>query len=136
MTTLLAMLNAKGLDITQVPVSAKDFSRLLKLLEGGSINATAAKAVFEEMVESGKVPEKIVEEKGLEQVSDQPKLEKIVGAIILDNPKEAAAYRDGKTKLFSFFMGQVMKQTRGKADPKIVTPLIKSKLDKAQLAKS
>jgi aspartyl-tRNA(Asn)/glutamyl-tRNA(Gln) amidotransferase subunit B len=136
MTTLLAMLNAKGLDITQSKVSAAAFSSLLKLLEQGSINASAAKTVFEEMVASGKDPREIVEKNGLEQMSDQAELEKIVEAIIIDNPKEAAAYRDGKTKLFSFFMGQVMKQTRGKADPKIVTPLIKSKLDKDQLARS
>jgi aspartyl-tRNA(Asn)/glutamyl-tRNA(Gln) amidotransferase subunit B len=128
MTTLLAMLNAKGLDIPQSTVSARAFSSLLKLLEQGNINATAAKAVFEEMAASGKDPEKIVQEQGLEQVSDQTELDTIVAAVIMDHPEEAAAYRGGKTKLFSFFMGQVMKKTRGKADPKVVTPLIKSKL--------
>jgi aspartyl-tRNA(Asn)/glutamyl-tRNA(Gln) amidotransferase subunit B len=132
MTTLLAMLNAKGLDITQSKVSAQQFSSLLKLLEQGRINATAAKTVFEEMVETGSPAEAIVREKGLEQVSDHIELEKIVDQIILDNPEEAAAYAGGKTKLFSFFMGQVMKQTRGKADPKVITPLIKIKLAKTQ----
>ncbi len=128
MTTLLGMLNTKGLNITQSPVTAAAFSTLLQLLEKGSINANAAKTVFEEMAASGKEPGVIVKEMGLEQVSDQSELEEIVTGIINDNPDEAAAYRDGKTKLFSFFMGQVMKKTRGKADPKIVTPLIKSKL--------
>jgi aspartyl-tRNA(Asn)/glutamyl-tRNA(Gln) amidotransferase subunit B len=128
MTTLLGMLNAKGLSINSSPVSAEAFSSLLQLMEKGTINANAAKSVFDQMVETGKAPEKIVTEKGLEQVSDQRELEEIVDLIILDNPEEAAAYRGGKTKLFSFFMGQVMKKTRGKADPKIVTPLIKSKL--------
>ena len=61
-------------------------------------------------------------------MSDHTELEQMVDAVILENPDEAAAYRGGKTKLFSFFMGQVMKKTRGKADPKVVTPLIKSKL--------
>ena len=128
MTTLMGMLNAKGLDITQSPVSAQAFASLLMLLEKGSINANAAKAVFEEMTESGKAPEAIVKEKGLEQVSDQSELEGMVDEVIKDNPDEALAYKNGKTKLFSFFMGQIMKKTRGKADPKIVTPLLKSKL--------
>ncbi len=128
MTTLMGMLNTKGLDIDQSPVSAKAFSRLLGLLEGGSINANAAKTVFEAMVESGDAPESIVKEKGLEQVSDQGELEAMVDEVIQNNPSEAEAYRNGKNKLFSFFMGQIMKKTRGKADPKVVTPLLKSKL--------
>ena len=128
MTTLMGMLNTKGLDINQSPVSAKAFSKLLGLLEGGSINANAAKTVFEAMVESGNDPESIVKEKGLEQVSDQGELEAMVDEVIQNNPSEAEAYRNGKNKLFSFFMGQIMKKTRGKADPKVVTPLLKSKL--------
>ena len=128
MTTLMGMLNAKGLDITQSPVPAQAFSSLLLLLEKGSINANAAKTVFEEMAATGTPPEAIVKEKGLEQVSDQSELEGMVDEVISDNPDEAEAYRNGKTKLFSFFMGQIMKKTRGKADPKVVTPLLKSKL--------
>ena len=128
MTTLLGMLNAKGLGISQSPISALSFSTLLQLLEKGTINATTAKTIFEEMIGSGKDPVTIVREKGLEQVSDHSELERLVDAVIRDNPKETAAYREGKTKLFSFFMGQLMKKTQGKADPKIVTPLLKSKL--------
>jgi len=128
MTTLMGMLNTKGIEICDSPVSAHGFSKLLGLLESSRINANAAKTVFEEMVETGKDPEAIVKEKGLEQVSDQGELEAMVDEIIKENPEEAKAYRDGKTKLFSFFMGQVMKKTRGKADPKVVTPMLKSKL--------
>ncbi|WDP92648.1 MAG: Asp-tRNA(Asn)/Glu-tRNA(Gln) amidotransferase subunit GatB [Desulfobacter sp.] len=128
MTNLMGMLNAKGLDIADSPVTAADFSKLLALMEKGSINARAAKSVFEEMAETAKDPEAIVKEKGLEQVSDQGELEVMVEDVIKENPDEAEAYRNGKTKLFSFFMGQIMKKTRGKADPKIVTPLLKSKL--------
>ncbi len=128
MTTLMGMLNAKGLDISNSPVSATAFSELLALIEKGSINANAAKTVFEEMTETGKAAAAIVKEKGLEQVSDQSELEGLVEEVIRENPEEAEAYRNGKTKLFSFFMGQIMKKTRGKADPKVVGPLIKSKL--------
>ncbi len=127
-TNLLGMLNTKSLDIDQSPVSASDFSELLGLLENGKINANAAKLVFEQMVETGKAPKEIVQEKGLEQVSDTGELEALVQEVIKENPDEVLAYRDGKTKLFSFFMGQVMKKSRGKADPKLVTPLLQSKL--------
>jgi aspartyl-tRNA(Asn)/glutamyl-tRNA(Gln) amidotransferase subunit B len=85
--------------------------------------------VFEEMAETGNDPETIVKQKGLEQVSDSGELTALVDEILAENPEEVAAYRNGKTKLFGFFMGQVMKQTRGKADPKIVTPILQSKLE-------
>ncbi|MCG8567215.1 MAG: Asp-tRNA(Asn)/Glu-tRNA(Gln) amidotransferase subunit GatB, partial [Desulfobacterales bacterium] len=128
MTMLLGMLKAQNVDITESPVDATAFGKLLMLLEKGTINARAGKTVFEEMVESGKDAATIVKEKGLEQVSDSGELEAMVDAVISENPDEAEAYRGGKTKLFSFFMGQIMKKTRGKADPKVVTPMLKSKL--------
>ena len=95
-TTLMGMLNAKGIDITESPVSAKNFSKLLELLEKGSINANAAKTVFEEMAETGKAPDAIVKEKGLEQVSDSSELEAMVDEVIKENPEEAQSYRNGK----------------------------------------
>ncbi len=128
-TTLLGLLNAKGVDITGSPVSPEHFSALMKLLESGTITATVAKTVFEEMADTGKDPDAIVRQKGLEQVSDTSELTDLVDTILASNPEEVAAYRNGKTKLFSFFMGQVMKQTRGKADPKTVTPILQAKLE-------
>ncbi|MFA5905241.1 MAG: Asp-tRNA(Asn)/Glu-tRNA(Gln) amidotransferase subunit GatB [Desulfobacula sp.] len=128
MTTILGMLNAKGISITQSPVGPEAVSKLLLLIEKGKISAGAAKTVFDLMVETQKDPALIVKEKGLEQVSDTSELESAVMTVISENPEETAAYRDGKTKLFSFFMGQIMKKTKGKADPKIVTPLLKTKL--------
>ncbi len=80
------------------------------------------------MVSSAKDPEDIVKDKGLEQVSDHSELEEMVIQLMHENPAEVEAYNGGKTKLFSFFMGQIMKKTRGKADPKIITQLLKSKL--------
>jgi aspartyl-tRNA(Asn)/glutamyl-tRNA(Gln) amidotransferase subunit B len=127
-TTLLGLLNAKGVDITHSPVSAENFAALMGLLESNSITATVAKIVFEDMVQTGMDPKKIVKQKGLEQVSDSTELTSLVDHILLENPDEVAAFRSGKTKLFSFFMGQVMKQTRGTADPKTVTPILQSKL--------
>ncbi len=124
MTTLLGMLNTKGIPITQSPVTAEAVSKLLSLVENKKINASAAKIVFDIMVESLKDPEQIVQEKGLEQVSDTSELESAVMAVISENPEEAAAYREGKTKLFSFFMGRIMKKTKGKADPGIVKQIL------------
>ncbi len=128
MTSLLGVLKLKGLPILQSPVSANALSKLLMLVENNKINTNAAKAVFEQMAETRKDPETIVKEKGLEQVSDQSALESMVDKVIADNPDEVASYRHGKTKLFSFFMGQIMKETRGKADPKIVTKILKNSL--------
>ena len=127
LTTVLAMLNAKGIPITESPVKAGAVANLLLLLENKIINASAAKTVFDLMVETLKDPELIVREKGLEQVSDTSELESAVMAVINENPEETAAYRDGKTKLFSFFMGQVMKKTKGKADPGIVKQILNTK---------
>jgi aspartyl-tRNA(Asn)/glutamyl-tRNA(Gln) amidotransferase subunit B len=128
MTTLLGMLNSKGLQVEDSPVSSRSFAELLRLLESAKINANGAKIVFEEMCSTDKSPLAIVKEKGLEQVSDTSSLTKIVEAVLEENPDGLEAYRAGKTKLFSFFMGQIMKKTKGKADPKIVTALLKDLL--------
>lgn len=127
LTTVLAMLNARGISITESPVSAQAVGKLLVLVETRKINASAAKTVFDLMVETSKDPALIVQENGLEQVSDAFELESAVMAVINENPEETAAYRDGKTKLFSFFMGQVMKKTKGKADPAAVKQILNQK---------
>jgi aspartyl-tRNA(Asn)/glutamyl-tRNA(Gln) amidotransferase subunit B len=127
LTTVLAMLNARGISITESPVSAQAVGKLLVLVETRKINASAAKTVFDLMVETSKDPALIVQENGLEQLSDASELESAVMAVINENPEETAAYRDGKTKLFSFFMGQVMKKTKGKADPAAVKQILNQK---------
>ena len=128
-TTLLGLLNAKELSITESPVSPEAISELLLLIEKGKINLSIAKTVFELMVETSESPDKIVKEKGLEQVSDVSALESAIIDIINENPEETEAYKAGKTKLFSFFMGQIMKKTRGKADPKTARELLQQKIN-------
>ncbi|MEA1966652.1 MAG: Asp-tRNA(Asn)/Glu-tRNA(Gln) amidotransferase subunit GatB [Thermodesulfobacteriota bacterium] len=128
MGPVLGLLKTEELLIDASPVSAKSLAKLLKLLEQNKINAKAARTVFEEMVSSDKNPETIVSEKGLEQVSDKSELDNMVAEIIESNPAEYKAYKDGKTKLFSFFMGQIMKKSRGKADPKVITEILKKRL--------
>ncbi|MBF0301580.1 MAG: Asp-tRNA(Asn)/Glu-tRNA(Gln) amidotransferase subunit GatB [Desulfamplus sp.] len=137
MGPILAMVKSEGNTIEDPPIASTDLADILTLLEKNLINATAAKTIFEKMVslnrqfseESGRLKAaQLVKEMGLEQVSDQSELQTIVDEVISQNPSELEAYRNGKTKLFSFFMGQIMKKTRGKADPKIVTQLLNEKL--------
>ena len=96
---------------------------LLKLVEKGAISATASKGVFVEMVATGRDPEAIVKEKGLTQISDAAALESLAREIINANPKEAADYRGGKTKVLGFFVGQLMKQTKGQANPQLANEI-------------
>ncbi len=128
MGPVLGMLKSKGTDIENSPVKAGMLGELAELIEKKTITAGAAKTVFEEMVASGRKPVAIVKEKGLEQVSDNKEIEKIINQIIEANPAEVEAYKNGKTKLFGFFMGQIMKQTKGKADPGTVTKLLMARL--------
>jgi aspartyl-tRNA(Asn)/glutamyl-tRNA(Gln) amidotransferase subunit B len=101
---------------------------LVALIEDGTISGKIAKTVFEEMFESGQEPDKIVEDKGLKQVSDRGSIEPIIDEIIAANPESVEAYRAGKDKLFGFFVGQIMKKTGGKASPQMVNEILKEKL--------
>ncbi|MBW2193915.1 MAG: Asp-tRNA(Asn)/Glu-tRNA(Gln) amidotransferase subunit GatB [Deltaproteobacteria bacterium] len=129
MGPLLALLNAEGKTLSQSPVSARNLARLLKLIDDGVISGKIAKTVFEEMAKTGVSPEDIVKEKGLVQVTDASEIKTVVLQVLDGCPEEAAAYKGGKTKLFGFFVGQVMKETRGKANPKIVNEILKDILD-------
>ena len=128
MGPVLGLLKNNETTVDNIPIKAGFLAELLKLIETNAINANAAKTVFDEMVKTGKQAREIVKEMGLEQVSDQGALEKIVAKVMEANPKELEAYRNGKTKLLSFFMGQIMKLSCGKADPKIITQILKEKL--------
>ena len=128
MGSLLGLLNAAGKSVEQSPVSAPDLAQLLRLIDDGTISGKIAKTVFDEMARSGKGPRQIVAEKGLVQLSDSDAIADVVAKVIAGNPAEVDAYRNGKTKLLGFFVGQVMKETRGKANPKIVNDILKKKL--------
>jgi aspartyl-tRNA(Asn)/glutamyl-tRNA(Gln) amidotransferase subunit B len=129
MGSLLGLLNAAGKSIDQSPISAPDLARLLKLIDDGTISGKIAKTVFDEMARSGKPPRQIVEEKGLVQITDTDAIDDVVAKVISGNPEEVAAYKNGKTKLLGFFVGQVMKETRGKANPKMVNEILRKKLE-------
>jgi len=129
MGSLLATLNAKNKTIEDSPVSAERLAELLRLIDSGVISGKIAKTVFEEMAASGKAPEAIVREKGLVQVTDGDAIAEVVKKVLGDHATELSDYREGKTKLFGFFVGQVMKATRGKANPKMVNEILKKIID-------
>ena len=126
---LFALLNNKSIEITESPITSENLAKLINLIKDGTISGKIAKTVFEIMADNGKDPKKIVEEKGLKQQSDPKELEKIIDKVISDNPKNVEAYKSGKDKLFGFFVGQVMKQSNGKANPQLVNEILKKKLN-------
>ncbi len=114
--------------IGDCPVTPRLLAELLQLIEKGTISGKIAKTVFDEMYKTGKKPAAIVEEKGLVQVSDTGDIEKIIDEILAANPGQVEDYRGGKEKLFGFFVGQVMKASKGKANPSVVNELLLKKL--------
>ena len=126
---LFALLNEKNLEITDSPISSNNLSKLINLIKNGTISGKIAKTIFELMADGDKDPYKIVEEKGLKQQSDPKELEKIIDKIISENPKNVEAYKSGKNKLFGFFVGQIMKNSGGKANPQLVNEILKKKLN-------
>jgi len=127
---LFALLNDKNLEISNSPISAKNLSKLVNLIKNGTISGKIAKTVFELMIEGDKDPQIIVNEKGLKQQSDPKELEKLIDKIIEDNKEKVKEYKSGKDKLFGFFVGQAMKVSGGKANPKLLNEILKNKLSK------
>ncbi len=126
---LFAFLNKEYKSISQSPVSAENLGKLVALITNNTISGKIAKDVFEIMLETGENPEKIVEEKGLKQVSDTGEIEKIVDEVIASSPENVASYKAGKDKLLGWFVGQAMKASKGKANPSMLNDMIKQKLD-------
>lgn len=121
-------LNSSGKPVSQSLTSAEDLAELIVQVESGKINNNQAKEVFAEMFATGKPAAKVIEEKGFEQISDSSAIEKIVDEVIAANDANLAAYRGGNEKLFGFFVGQVMKASQGKANPKVVNDILRAKL--------
>ncbi|HEX3032180.1 MAG TPA: Asp-tRNA(Asn)/Glu-tRNA(Gln) amidotransferase subunit GatB [Bacillota bacterium] len=129
MGELSRLLNANSQEITACLVNPEHLAQLLKLMEKGTISSKIAKTVFEEMFATGKDPEKIVEEKGLVQISDEGAIAGIIDEVLAANPQSVADYKAGKKQSIGFLVGQVMKQTKGKANPAVVNKLLQEKLD-------
>ena len=129
MVELQGRLTDAGLEITQSPVAPENLARLIALIEDGTISGKIAKDVLNQMFESGTDPDTIIREKGLSQISDAGAVEAVVREVVRNNPEQAAQYRAGKEKVFAFFVGQVMKASRGKANPALVNDLLRKVLN-------
>ena len=127
-TELFGALNKEGLSLAESPITAESLGRLIELISDGTISGRIAKDVFVNMFESGEDALDIVERKGLTQISDAGAILELVESVISDNASKVAEFRNGKDKLFGFFVGQVMKKSQGKANPKLVNNLLKDKL--------
>ncbi len=128
MVELLGYLNKEGKEITESPIPPKALAELLSLLDQGIISGRIAKEVFEEMYQTGRAPSEIVKAKGLVQISDLEELARIVDQVLQENPGPVEDFKKGKEKSFTFLVGQVMKATKGKANPKLVNDLLREKL--------
>ncbi len=126
---VLRELRARGIGMADFQVRAGQLAEMIRMIGAGTISGKIAKTVFQEMVESGKAPGKIVEERGLIQISDEGALVAVVDRIVAAQPREVERYRGGEQKLLTFFVGQVMKETKGKANPKLVNQLLTERLD-------
>ncbi|MCE3254597.1 MAG: aspartyl/glutamyl-tRNA amidotransferase subunit [Rickettsiaceae bacterium] len=125
---LLGRMNKEGVSFENLKISAENLIELLDLIKDGTISGKIAKEVLDLMFASGDKAGKIIEEKGFKQVSDSGAVEKIIDLVMTNNPEKVAEYRSGKDKLFGFFVGQVMKESQGQANPAVVNEMLKQKL--------
>ncbi len=121
---LAGLLNTRGLDWDSCPLPAQHLAQLVELVERGTVNTPTAKAILEEALDSGRAPKAIVEEKGLAQISEAHQLRELAHRVVAQNPKAVADYRGGKEGALQFLVGQVMRETRGRANPQMVRQLL------------
>ena len=125
---LLRELEAAGMTASASPVPARELGALVRLIDEGQISGKQAKDVLIEMFKTSKSAQSIIDEQGLVQMSDEGEIDKIVDEVIAANPQQLASYRSGKEALFGFFVGQVIKASKGKANPKVVNERLRAKL--------
>ncbi|MEG4282034.1 Asp-tRNA(Asn)/Glu-tRNA(Gln) amidotransferase subunit GatB [Microcoleus sp. A006_D1] len=129
MGDITAYLKNEKLAIAEIPFQPQDLAELLGLIDAGTISGKIAKDILPELLANGGSPQKLVESKGLIQISDTGAIDRAIDAVLAANPKELEQYRAGKTKLLGFFVGKVMKETGGRADPKLTNELLVAKLN-------
>jgi aspartyl-tRNA(Asn)/glutamyl-tRNA(Gln) amidotransferase subunit B len=128
MGDVLRFLNEEKKEIRECPIIPAALAKMIRLIQEGTISGKMAKEVIEEMYRTGKAPEAIIKEKGLVQITDEFALAQTIAEIIGKNPNQVNEYRSGKEKVFGFFVGQAMKATQGKANPKLINDLLKKML--------
>lgn len=129
MTEVLKVINDEKISINEFPVSPENLGKLIQLINNNTISGKIAKEIFPEMLKTNKDPEEIVKEKNLIQITDTKEIENVVDKILSQNRKQVEEYLSGKDKVWGFLIGQIMRETKGKANPQIVNDLLKNKLD-------
>jgi aspartyl-tRNA(Asn)/glutamyl-tRNA(Gln) amidotransferase subunit B len=129
MTDVLKTVNEKNISISDFPIIPENLGQLINLINEKVISVKIAKEVFQEMVETKKAPDEIVKEKNLVQISDTTEIESAIDKILTANASQVKEYLSGKEKVLGFFVGQIMKETKGKANPQILNELLKKKLE-------
>jgi len=129
LSELLGYLNKDNKSVADTLIKPKDIGELVGLIDSNTISGKIAKTVFRDMYETGKSPKKIIDEKGLVQITDTKFIEELADKIIAANPKAVSQYKAGKKNTIGFFVGQIMKETKGKANPKIVNEILSKKLE-------
>lgn len=125
-----AYMNKQQLELHDLPLTPKSLAKMIQLIEDGTISSKMAKKVFSELVENGGDPEQIVKDKGLVQISDEGQLKEIITGILDDNEQSIADYKNGKDRALGFLVGQVMKKTKGQANPPMVNKILVQEMDK------
>ena len=128
MGDILRFLNEEKRDIKECPILPKSLAEMIQLIEDGTISGKMAKDIIEEMYRTGKPPKTIIVEKGMIQITDEAAITKTIEDVLAANTAQVEQYRDGKEKLFGYFVGQVMKATEGKANPQLINELLKKML--------
>ena len=131
MTEVLRLLNERKITVNQFPVPPEEIASLINMINSGEISNKIAKMVFDEIADSGEKAADLIERKNLRQISDSAGLEKMIEEVIARHPAQAEEFRAGKEKVFGFFIGQIMKESRGKANPKLVNIILSGKLGKS-----
>jgi aspartyl-tRNA(Asn)/glutamyl-tRNA(Gln) amidotransferase subunit B len=122
-------LKKSGTEIEACPLPPDRLAALVRMVDSGEISGKMAKTVFEEIYASGEDPANAVRRLGLIQISDEAALEAVISSVIAANPRQLAEFRSGKEKLFGYFVGQIMKETKGQANPKLLNELLRKKLE-------
>jgi aspartyl-tRNA(Asn)/glutamyl-tRNA(Gln) amidotransferase subunit B len=130
MTEVMRVVKDRQVSVNEFPVSPTSLGTMINLIADGTISGKIAKEVFEEMVETGDAPEEIIRKKGLTQISDTASIEPIIDRILSENVEQVDAYLAGKQQVFGFLVGETMKATKGKANPRMVNQLLRIKLEK------
>src|SRR5699024_1408420 len=129
MGDLSAYMNKHLKELDELPITPEGLAKMVQLIEDGTISSKIAKKVFAELVENGGDPEKIVKDKGLVQISDEGQLKEIISEVLDNNEQSVTDYKGGKGKALGFLVGQVMKATKGQANPPMVNKILKEELD-------